>query len=114
MTTNAATEIKLNQAGLTAFRNSPEIAALVSRVADRVASNAEAIAGTAEVQAGKGSVLVPIEMRRTSYDTGRPLNDPPRNRSRARAAVLVSHPTPTGRERGMRALLSALDAGVGL
>jgi hypothetical protein len=103
-------EIKLNQAGLTAFRNSPEIAALVARVADRVASNAESLAGTATASGQP----VQIEMRRTSYDTGRPLNDPPRNRSRARAAVLVSHPTPTGRERGMRGLLSALDAGVGL
>lgn len=114
MTTTTTTDIKLNQAGLTAFRNSPEIAALIDRVADKVAANAESIAGTAEVGAGAGSVRVPIEMRRTSYETGAGLDDPPRNRSRARSAVLVSHPTPTGRERGMRALLSALDAGVGL
>jgi hypothetical protein len=104
------TEIKLNQAGLTAFRNSPEVAAMIHGVADRVASNAESLAGTATASGAP----VQIEMRRTSYDTGVGLDSPPRNRSRARSAVLVSHPTPTGRERGMRALLSALDAGVGL
>jgi hypothetical protein len=107
-------QLKMNEAAVTALRNSPEMVALMDRVADRVASNAENLAGSAEVGAGKGSVRVPIEMRRTSYDTGLGLDDPPRNRSRARSAVLVSHPTPTGRERGMRALLSALDAGVGL
>jgi len=98
---------------LKAFRNSPEVAAMIDRVADAVASAGQSIAGDAEVGAGKGSVRVPIEMRRTSYDTGRGLNDPPANRSRARSAILVSHPTDTGRERGRRALLAALDAGRG-
>ena len=106
--------IVVNPAGMREFRNSAPIAAMIHKVADAVAANAESIAGTATVAAGKGSVAVPIEMRRTSYDTGVGLDATPRTGSRARSAVLVSHPTDTGRERGMRALLSALDAGVGL
>ena len=106
-----ATKVVMNAAGLRELRTSPAMAGLMSRVADAVAANGEQLAGTAEVQAGAGSVRVPIEMRRTTQ-AGVGLNDPLPHR--ARSAVLVSHPTPTGRERGMRALLSALDAGASL
>jgi hypothetical protein len=106
--------IVVNEKGMRELRNSPEFAAMIDRVADRVAVNADALGATAQAQAGKGSVQVPVEYRRTSYETGAGLDDRPQSGSRVRSAVLVSHPTPTGRERGMRALLSALDAGVGL
>lgn len=106
--------VVMNPAGVRALLNDPAIAAAMHRGADAIASAAAAAAGshtvTSTVDGEEVQTQVPVEMRRTSFDTGQPLDDAPRSRSRARSAVLVSHPTATGREAGMRALLSSLDA----
>ena len=107
----------LNPAGVKALLNDPGVAAAMRRGADAIAEAAAAAAGshtvTSVVDGEEVRTQVPVEMRRTSFETGAPLDDAPRSRSRARSAVLVSHPTPTGREAGMRALLASLDAARG-
>lgn len=115
------TEVKivLNRAGIQELLLSPEMERAVERVADAVASTAEAAAGSHTVTSsdGAGGVVkskVPVQMLRRAHDTGEGLNDEPLSRSRARAAILVSHPTPTGREAGIRALLGSLDSGSAL
>lgn len=91
---------------------SPEVAAHVGAVADRIAATATDLAGahsvTTSIDGARVTEAVPVDMRRTSWSTGDPLDD--QTPVRARSAVLVSHPTPSGREAGMRALLAALDS----
>lgn len=111
-------EIVLNVEGIRELLLSREIAGAVDRVADAIAAAAAATAGSHTVTSSDGAggtikTAVPVEMRRTSFATQAPLDDVPRSRSRSRSAVLVSHPTPTGREAGMRALVASLDAGQG-
>lgn len=115
MGTVAEIEVVMNQAGIRALLHDPGVKAAVERVADAIAEAGESLAGshtvTSTVDGKTVATQVPVTMRRTSFETGRPLDDEPRSRSRVRSAVLVSHPTPSGREAGMRALLAAMDAG---
>lgn len=108
-------EIVLNPVGMKQLLHDPGVAAGVARVADAIAEAGMVIAGshtvTTSVDGKPVKAAVPVQMRRTLFQTGAPLDDEPRSRSRARSAVLVSHPTPAGREAGMRALLAAMDAG---
>ncbi len=107
-------KVVMNPAGVKALLNDPEVAAAMRRAADAVAAAAAAAAGshtvTTVVDGEEVTTKVPVDMRRTSFETGQPLDDAPRSGSRVRSAVLVSHPTPAGREAGMRALLASLDA----
>ena len=110
--------VELNHAGISELLTSPEITSAVGRVADAIASAAASAAGSHTVTTSDGAgaevkTKVVVEMRRTSFTSGEALDDQPLTHSRARAAVLVSHPTPTGREAGMRALLGSLEAGRG-
>lgn len=109
----ADVEIVLNRAGMAALLHDPGVQRAVARVADAIASAAEAAAGphtvTTVVDGESVGQKVPVDMRRTAYLSGRALDDD--SRTRARSAVLVSHPTGTGREAGMRALLASMDAG---
>lgn len=108
-------EIVLNPAGIKAMLHDPGVKAAVDRVADAIAEAGEVLAGshtvTSTVDGHEVRTPVPVQMRRTTFDTGKPLDDEPRSGSRVRSAVLVSHPTAAGREAGMRALLAAMDAG---
>lgn len=115
MATVGEFEVVLNPAGIRALLHDPGVKAAVDKVADAIAEAGEALAGshtvTSTVDGREVKTQVPVTMRRTSFETGEPLDSPPRSGSRVRAAVLVSHPTGTGREAGMRAVLAAMDAG---
>ena len=106
--------VVMNPAGVRSLLNDPGVAAGIRRAADAVAAAAASAAGsrtvTTVIDGEPAKNQVPVEMRRTSFESGRPLDDAPRSGSRARSAVLVSHPTPAGRETGRRALLASLDA----
>lgn len=108
-------EIVMNPEGLRELLHDPGVKSAVARVADAIAAAGTTMAGshtvTSTVDGHEVKTPVPVEMRRTSYETGAPLDDEPHSRSRVRSAVLVSHPTPAGREAGMRALVAAMDAG---
>lgn len=84
---------KLNPSGMREILTGQGCLSLVGSIADRIAAST---AGSAGVSGG-----MPIEAEVLGPEINRQGN-------RARAAVIVRHPSPAGREIGIRALISSL------
>lgn len=90
-----AKKFKVEWSGVYEIMRSPQTMGLVGQIAQRVAGSAAAGAGTS------GGIPVEAEVLGPSVSSGK-------EGGRARAAVIVRHPSPSGRERGIRALISSL------